>query len=47
MAKEHGDELRPASEALRAFLSAVLSQEMLEFRAREVIEQLTKQTGVP
>jgi hypothetical protein len=47
VAEEHGDKLRPASESLGAFLGAVLSQKALEFRAGEVIEQLTKQTGVP
>jgi hypothetical protein len=47
MAKKHGDELGPASKALGALLSAVLSHEMLKFRARKVIEELTEQTRVP
>ncbi len=46
MAKEHRDALRPTGEPLRGFLGAVFSHEPLKFRARKVIKQLTKQTGV-
>ena len=45
LAKEHGDELGPASEALSGALGVMLLHERDELGAREMLEQLIKEAG--
>lgn len=45
LAKEHGDELGPAGEALGGAFGVVLFHERGELGAREMLEQLIKEAG--
>jgi hypothetical protein len=40
LAKQHGDELPPTSEAARVSLGPVLAHELFEFQARKKLEEL-------
>jgi hypothetical protein len=44
LAEQHGDELRPAGEALGVTLSGVLLDECGELSTRKVLEQLIEET---
>jgi len=45
LAKEHGDELGPAGEALSGAFGVMLLHELGELGTREMLEQLIKEAG--
>ena len=45
LTKEHGGELRPAGEPFGVTLALVLAHQFGEFVARDLLKQLTEETG--